>query len=90
MRRSSLAVAIVSSIALVGAGNAAFATMALQKSAKEAGFPAANCQYCHVDKLPKKGASTNNERGLFLEEQKKKKAAKEVDVSWLKDYVEKK
>ena len=68
----------------------AFATLQMQKAAKEKGFAATNCQFCHVDKLPKKGAATNNARGKFLVEQKTKKSAKEVDVSWLKDYVEKK
>lgn len=68
----------------------AFATLQMQKAAKEKGFAATNCQFCHVDKLPKKGASANNDRGKFLVDQKAKKNAKEVDVSWLKDYVEKK
>ncbi|HET8644214.1 MAG TPA: hypothetical protein VFO85_01920 [Vicinamibacteria bacterium] len=68
----------------------AFATLPMQKAAKEKGFPAANCQYCHVDKLPKKGAAAANDRGKFLVDQKAKKQAKEVDVAWLKDYVEKK
>jgi hypothetical protein len=76
-------------LVLTAAGSAQ-ATLDIQKKAKTAGFPAANCQYCHVDKLPKKGASTNNERGKFLEDQKTAKKAKEVDVAWLKDYVEKK
>jgi hypothetical protein len=68
----------------------AFATLPMQKAAKEKGFAATNCQFCHVDKLPKKGAAANNDRGKFLVDQKAKKSAKEVDVSWLKDYVEKK
>jgi hypothetical protein len=46
--------------------------------------------YCHGEKLPKKGASTFNDRGKFLMAEKEKKGAKEVDVNWLKDYVEKK
>ncbi len=32
------------------------ATMDIQKQAKAAGVDAKNCQYCHVDKLPKKDA----------------------------------
>lgn len=74
---------------LFGAGIAS-ATMDLQKKAKDAGFPATNCMYCHTDKLPKKGASTNNERGKFLVDQKTKRKAAEIDVAWLKDYVEEK
>ena len=62
------------------------ATMDLQKKAKAAGFPADNCMYCHTEKMPKKGASAGNDRGKWLMEQKEKKAAKEVDVTWLKDY----
>ena len=40
--------------------------------------------------LPKKGAAAENDRGKFLVDQKTKKKAAEVDVTWLKDYVEKK
>jgi hypothetical protein len=76
-------------LVLTAAGPAQ-ATLDIQKKAKAAGYPAASCQYCHVAKLPKKGASENNERGKFLEAQKEAKKAKEVDVAWLKDYVEKK
>lgn len=64
------------------------AGMPLQKKAKEAGFPAANCLYCHNEKLPAKGKVTNNERGAFLVKQKEAKKAKEVDPAWLKDFVE--
>jgi len=62
------------------------ATMPLQKKAKELGFPSENCQYCHVEKTPKKGAVTYNDRGKWLVDEKAKRNAKEVDVSWLKDY----
>lgn len=66
------------------------ATMELHKAAKAAGFEATNCQYCHLDKLPKKSASNPNERGQWLIDQKAAKKADKVDVTWLKDYVEKK
>ncbi len=62
------------------------ATLDIQKKAKAAGFEAKNCQYCHVDKLPKKGTSTGNERGAWLRAEKEKRQAKEVDPAWLKDY----
>ena len=62
------------------------ATMPMQKKAKELGFPAENCLYCHTEKLPKKGAVTNNDRGKWLIAQKETRKAKEVDVAWLKDY----
>ena len=65
------------------------ATMPLQKSAKEAGFPATNCLYCHNEKLPVKGkAVSHNERGTYLVKQKDAKKVKEIDVAWLKDFVE--
>jgi len=62
------------------------ATLDMQKKAKGQGFPAQNCLYCHNEKLPKKGAVTHNERGKWLLAEKDKRKAKEVDVSWLKDY----
>jgi hypothetical protein len=67
----------------------AWASLKMQKDAKAAGFAAANCQYCHVEKLPKKDAVTNNARGQWLVSEKDKRKAKEIDVNWLKDYVEK-
>ncbi len=45
-----------------------------------------SCQSCHVDKMPKKGASEGNERGKFLMATKAAKKATEVDLNWLKDY----
>ena len=62
------------------------ATMQIQKSAKAAGIPADNCMYCHTEKLPKKDAVTNNDRGKWLIAEKEKRAAKEIDGAWLKDY----
>ena len=62
--------------------------MPIMKKAKEAGFPATNCLYCHNEKLPMKGKVTHNERGTFLVKQKEAKKAKEVDVACLKDFVE--
>jgi hypothetical protein len=87
---------VVLAVALAGLGTwlagtgVATATLPIQKKAKELGYPAANCQYCHEDKLPKKDAHKFNERGTWLQEQKEKHKAKEVDVAWLKEYVEKK
>jgi hypothetical protein len=74
---------------LSGSGTAS-ATMDLQKKAKAAGFDAQSCAYCHMEKLPKKGAATFNDRGKWLGTEKEKRKAKEVDVTWLKEYVEKK
>jgi mono/diheme cytochrome c family protein len=58
----------------------------MQKQAKAAGVTVANCQHCHGEKLPKKGASTLNDAGKWLVAEKEKRKAKEVDGSWLKDY----
>ena len=38
-------------------------------------------------KMPKKGESTNNDRGKWLVAEKTKRNAKEVDGAWLKDYT---
>jgi hypothetical protein len=62
------------------------ANLPIQKKAKELGFPATNCQYCHNEKLPKKGAMSHNERGKWLLAEKTKRSAKEVDPAWLKEY----
>ena len=73
--------------AWLGGAGPAMATLQIQKQAKEKGFAPTNCQFCHMDKLPKKGASANNERGKFLVDQKAKRHSNEIDASWLKDYV---
>ena len=65
---------------------ASSATMDIQKKAKAAGFPATDCMYCHTEKMPKKGAAVENERGKWLVAEKAKRQAKEVDPAWLKDY----
>jgi len=89
-------VGVVVAAAIMGVGTwlagtgVATATMPIQKKAKELGYPATNCLYCHTDKLPKKDAAAFNDRGKFLHEEKEKRKAKDVDVSCLKDYVEKK
>ena len=67
----------------------AMASPAMVAEAKKKGFPAQNCQYCHVSKAPKKDAfkpEDLNERGAFLEAEKAKHKAKTINVEWLKDY----
>ncbi len=88
-RAGRVVAAWVVAACLAGAGVAS-ATMNNQKKAKELGYPATSCTYCHVDKLPKKGASALNDRGAWLKAEKDKRGDKEVDVALLKDYVEKK
>jgi hypothetical protein len=64
------------------------AKAAYVKAAKDAGYPATNCLYCHTEKLPKKENAKQqlNDRGKWLLAQMEKKNAKDVDVTWLKDY----
>ena len=81
----SLALAFV-----LGGPGTAQATLEMQKKAKAAGLAATTCQYCHSEKLPKKGAVSHNDRGEWLKAEKDKRKVKEVDPAWLKDYVEKK
>jgi hypothetical protein len=88
MRNELLVAALVVGTWVAGTGVAS-ATLPMQKKAKELGFAVTNCQSCHVEKLPKKGAVSHNERGKWLLAEKDKRKAKEVDVAWLKDYVEK-
>ena len=68
------------------------ADLEIQKQAKAAGVDAKNCQYCHVDKLPKKdqGMHEPNDVGKWLIAEKEKRGAKKVDGAWLKDYPGKK
>jgi hypothetical protein len=93
MRKSGVGAFVAASLCvgvwLLGTG-LANASLPIQKKAKELGFTATSCQYCHVDKLPKKGAAAFNDRGKWLHDEKDKRKAKEIDVAWLKDYVEKK
>jgi hypothetical protein len=84
------AATILTAAAVLGAAGSASATITMQKKAKEAGLEVQSCLYCHNEKLPKKGASTYNERGQWLRAQKDKRQAKEIDAAWLKEYKEKK
>ena len=81
-------VGVLAAFALLAGAQPSHATMPMQKKAKELGFPAANCLYCHNEKMPAKGKVTNNDRGAFLVKMKEEKKAKEADMAWLKDYVE--
>lgn len=67
----------------------AVANPPLIAKAKEKGYPAKNCQYCHIPALPKKDTfkpEELNERGKFLLTEKDKLKAKDIDVEWLKGY----
>jgi hypothetical protein len=87
--RVVLVSSITAAVLAAGATTPALATPALLAKAKEKGYPAQNCQYCHVSKLPKKDAFTPddlNERGKWLTTEKDKQKAKAVDVETLKTY----
>ncbi len=90
-QHAKVGLAVAAALGLwLGGARVASPTIDIQKKAKAAGFEAQNCLYCHGEKLPRKGASTLNDRGKWLTAEKDRRKAKEVDVSWLKDYVEKK
>jgi hypothetical protein len=83
------AIGLVAVGLMAGGPGTASATVDMQKKAKAAGIEVqGGCLYCHGEKLPKKGAATNNDRGKWLVAEKDKRKAKEVDVTWLKEYVE--
>ena len=88
MKRRAFA-STATALALAVSAGAAAANPPLVSKAKQAGFPAQNCQYCHVSAVPKKETfkpDDLNERGKFLLAEKDKQKAKEVSVDWLKTY----
>ena len=59
------------------------------RQAKELGFPAQNCRYCHTTAVPRKDAfrpDELNDRGRWLLQQKEHHGAKAVDLRWLREY----
>jgi cytochrome c553 len=90
MRKRLVSVAVLSVAAWLAGSATATASLDMQKQAKAAGVQVANCLHCHGEKLPKKDASTYNERGKWLIAEKEKRKADKVDGAWLKDYAEKK
>ena len=86
--RAAMAAVLLGGAVLLVAAAPSQATMKIQKEAKAAGFKATNCLYCHNEKLPVKGKVTQNERGDYLIKEKETRKPKEVDVAWLKDFVE--
>jgi hypothetical protein len=89
MRKRLVSVAVLSVAAWLAGSATATASLDMQKQAKAAGVQVANCLHCHGEKLPKKDASTYNERGKWLIAEKEKRKADKVDGAWLKDYAEK-
>ena len=87
MKRYLAVAVLVTAVIWIAGARVATATLPMQKKAKEAGMKEVTCQTCHVEKLPKKGAVTHNDKGKWLVAEKDRRKAKEVDVAWLKDYV---
>ena len=82
---SLASMALLTAVAAVPAA----ATPQMIKQAKDAGFPAQNCQYCHTVAMPKKEGfkpDELNERGKWLLSEKEKQKAKAVKPEWLKNY----
>ena len=81
-----VSMALLTAVAVVPAA----ATPQMIKQANDAGFPAQNCQYCHVAAVPKKEGfkpqDDLNERGKWLFSEKEKQKAKDVKAEWLKNY----
>lgn len=51
--------------------------------AKQLGFPAQNCTYCHTSP---QGGVGHNARGRWLIAEKARRGAASVDIAWLKGY----
>ena len=86
MRKCHGRVAVLAVAAALAAGPVA-ADVAMQKKAKELKIESVqNCASCHTDKMPRKGAAAVNEMGQWLADQKAARKAREIDVSWLKEY----
>jgi len=61
------------------------AKLAYNKKARAFDAGVTSCTSCHVNEKPKKNEPMV-ERGKWLLEQKEKRQAKTIDLSWLKDY----
>ena len=89
MSRTTLVSVVAASVVLYVSADAAVAGAPMLVKAKEHGFPAQNCQYCHVSKLPKKETfkpDDLNERGKWLVAEKDRQKTKEVNAEWLTNY----
>lgn len=79
---------ITVTLVILGAAPA-IATPDLMAKAKGKGYPAKNCQYCHVSAAPKKDTfkpEDLNERGQWMEAEKQKQNLKAADVETLVNY----
>ncbi|MDI1320393.1 MAG: hypothetical protein PSW75_09410 [bacterium] len=60
--------------------------LAWNKKARTYDAGVTGCTSCHVNEKPKKKGEPMSERGKWLLEQMEKRKAKEIDLSWLKDF----
>jgi hypothetical protein len=70
-------------------GGVALASPQMLADTKKVGMPAKNCQYCHVEALPRKDTfkpETLNDRGKFLLADKDQRKLNAVDLQKLKDF----
>jgi hypothetical protein len=89
MTRKALVGTVVAGLVLAIPLANAVADPQLMVKAKQAGFPAQNCQYCHSTAAPKKETfkpEDLNDRGKFLVAEKTKQNAQDISVDWLKNY----
>ena len=89
MNVTTLVSTVVVALFLAFSPGAAVANPEMVAKVKQAGYPARNCQYCHVSALPKKAdfkPEDLNDRGKWLVAEKTKQNAKAVSLDWLKDY----
>lgn len=88
-RRLGLLITVIPTVTMWAIPPSAGAGSNLVKAAKEAGYPAQNCLYCHTEKLPKKDTFKRdqlNARGKFMAAEKDRAKAKDIDINWLKAY----
>ena len=88
-RTATIGVVVATALALAVSLDPASGHAPLVKKAKDEGFPAKNCQYCHTVSMPKKETfkpEQLNDRGKWLMAEKDKQKAADVKVEWLKDY----
>jgi hypothetical protein len=89
MNRTVLTSTLAAVLAFGLAPASAVASPDMLVKVKRGGYPAQNCQYCHVSALPKKDTfkpEDLNDRGKWLLEEKAKQNANAVNLEWLKNY----
>ena len=89
MTRTVLVGTVVAGLVLAIPLGIAVADPQMMVKAKQAGFPAQNCQYCHSIAMPKKETfkpEALNDRGKYLLADMQKRNLKSPDVGSLKDF----